>query len=86
LTLRGIRWVRQVPLPVVYKGEQIDCAYRMDIVIEDRVLVELKAVDEIAKIHEAQLMSYLKLSERRVGLLINFNVKLLIDGVVRRVI
>jgi GxxExxY protein len=86
LTLRGLPWSHEVPLPVIYKGIKIDCGYRMDLVVGDRVVVELKAVDEIAAIHEAQLMSYLRLSQKRVGLLINFNVKLLIDGVTRRVI
>ena len=86
LSLRGLQFQKQVDLPVVYKGEKIDCAYRMDLVVEGRVLLELKSVDAIAPIHEAQLISYLKLSGIRVGLLVNFNVKLMVDGIVRRVV
>src|SRR4051812_25929575 len=85
-TLRGLKVARQVDLPVVYKGVKIDCAYKMDIVVEDRVVLELKSVESLAGIHEAQLLSYLKLSGHRVGLLINFNVKLMVAGIVRRVV
>jgi GxxExxY protein len=86
LSLRGLRVARQVELPVVYKGVRLDCGYRIDIVVEDRVILELKAVEKLAPIHEAQLISYLKLSGKRVGLLINFHVKRMIDGIVRRVV
>ena len=86
LTLRGIQFSPEVDLPVVYKGVTLDCAYRMDIVVEGRVLVEIKSIDRPAPIHEAQLISYLKLSGIRVGLLINFNVKVLVDGIIRRVV
>jgi GxxExxY protein len=77
LNLRGLRTRRQIELPIVYKGVRIDCAYRIDIVVEDRVLLEVKAVEQLAPIHEAQLITYLKLSRIRVGLLLNFNVKLI---------
>jgi GxxExxY protein len=84
LQLRGLTIRNQVPLPLVYKGLQLDCGYRMDLVIEDRVVVEIKAVDRLQPIHEAQLLTYLKLSHMRVGLLINFCVPVLKDGIVRR--
>jgi GxxExxY protein len=83
LSLRGRRFGMQVPVPVVYKGLALDCAYKADLVIEDDVVVELKAVDSIAPIHQAQLLTYLKLTGVRVGLLINFNVRRLVDGVTR---
>jgi GxxExxY protein len=86
LTLRGIQFTPEVDLPVVYKGVKLDCAYRMDIVVEGRVLLEIKSIERPAPIHEAQLISYLKLSGIRVGLLINFNVKVLVDGLIRRVV
>ncbi|MFM9959266.1 MAG: GxxExxY protein [Phycisphaerales bacterium] len=75
---------RQVALPVEYKGRVIDCGYRMDMVVEGLVLVEIKAVDELHPVHEAQLLSYLRLAKLPVGLLINFHAKVLMDGVKRR--
>ena len=75
----------QVGLPVFYDGVNIDVGYRIDVLVEDTVIVELKAVSELAPIHEAQLLSYLKLSGKRVGLLINFNVMRLKDGIKRMV-
>ncbi len=86
LALRKIRFERQVPLPVRYKGLLLDCGYRLDIVVDHSVLLELKSVEQIHKLHEAQLLSYLKLSDLRVGLLINFNVTNLRRGVIRRVL
>jgi len=86
LALRGLGFRTEVGLPVDYKGVHLDCGYRMDLVVEDKVAVELKSVDKILPIHQAQLMTYLRLSKLRVGLLINFNVKVLRDGVVRRVL
>lgn len=86
LAARGIQAKREVELPVSYKGHLLDCGYRLDLVVEDRVIVELKSVDKINPLHEAQLLTYLKLSGKRVGLLINFNVPLLKDGVTRRVL
>lgn len=85
LTLRGIAHRRQVELPVIFKGQLVECGYRLDFLVENAVVVELKSVEKIAPIHEAQLFSYLKLSGFRLGLLINFNVRLLKDGIVRRV-
>ncbi len=86
LALQGIRFRRQAELPVVYKGNRVDCGYRIDLIVEECVIVELKSIEDIVPIHEAQLLSYLKLSGIRVGLLINFNVKKMVDGITRRVI
>jgi GxxExxY protein len=83
LTERGIRVEQQKPLPVIYRGVKLDCGYRLDLLVQNQVIVEIKAVDEILPIHRAQLLSYLKLSGVRVGLLINFNVKLLKHGLER---
>ena len=85
LALREIAFERQVALPVVYKEVKLECGYRMDIVVAKLIVVEVKAVDAIAPIHEAQLLTYLKLSGIRVGLLLNFNVPVLKDGIRRRV-
>jgi len=71
---------------VTYRGVRLDCGYRLDMVVEDQVIVELKAVDKLQPVHEAQLLSYLKLSGYRVGLLINFHTRLLKDGVRRMVL
>lgn len=79
----GFSLNRQVALPVFYKGVKLDCGYRIDIVVEDSIIVELKTVEKILAIHEAQLLTYLKLSNRSLGLLINFNVPVLKDGVKR---
>jgi GxxExxY protein len=79
----GIRFLRQVALPVRCKGVTLDCGYRMDLLVDDRVIVEIKAVESFSPIHEAQLLTYLKLAERPVGLLINFNVPVLKQGLKR---
>ena len=81
----GLMVVRQQPLPVVYRGVRLDCGYRTDLIVENDVIVEVKSVSRLEPIHNAQLLSYLKLSNRRVGLLINFNVKLLRQGLRRLV-
>jgi GxxExxY protein len=73
----------QVALPVVYDGIRLDAGYRIDLLVEDQIIVELKAIDRLLPIHEAQLISYLKLSGKKIGLLINFNVRLLRDGIKR---
>jgi GxxExxY protein len=86
LHLRGLSFERQVDLPVLFKGLRLDCGYKMDLVVNDAVVLELKCVEKIARVHEAQLLTYLKLSGKRVGLLINFNVPLLSQGIVRRVL
>jgi len=74
---------RQVPLPVVYKGVKLDCGYRIDAVVEEAVVLEFKTVEKLLPVHEAQLLSYLKLSGLKVGLLINFHVPVLKDGLKR---
>lgn len=83
LNLRGIKYECKVPLPVRYKGILLDCGYEMDLVVDNSVIVELKTVDELHPIHEAQLLTYLKLYNRTVGLLINFHVCVLKDGIKR---
>jgi GxxExxY protein len=72
LRLLGLNFRRQVPLPVVYKGITLDCGYRMDIVVEEKIVIENKTVEKLLKVHEAQLLTYLKLSGYRVGLLVNW--------------
>ncbi len=84
VTLAGLSVVRQVALPVVYKGIQIDQGYRIDLLVENKVVVEIKAVEAIIPVHEAQVLSYLKHSGKKVGLLFNFNVKILKDGGLHR--
>jgi GxxExxY protein len=84
LTVRGLGFERQKPLPVEYKGAKLDCGYRLDLLVEGVVVVEIKAVEVIQPIHEAQLLSYLKLGGWKLGLLINFNVPVLKDGIRRR--
>ena len=86
LNLRGIAFRRQVELPVEYKGVKLDCKYRMDLVVEGAVVVEVKAVERLLPVHDAQLLTYLCLSARRVGLLLNFNVSVLRTGIVRKVL
>lgn len=86
LRLRGIKVKAQQALPLYYKDVMLDCGYRLDLIVEDKVIVEIKSVRELAPIHEAQLLSYLKMSDCRRGLLINFNVKLLKDGIKRLII
>jgi GxxExxY protein len=81
-----IAFRRQVPLPVIYKSVRLDCGYRMDIVIEDKVIVELKTVERLMPVHEAQLLTYLKLSGIPTGLLLNFSSAVLKDGLRRLVL
>jgi GxxExxY protein len=86
LHLRNIGFRRQVDLPVAYKGVHLDCGYRMDVVVENSVILEIKCVERLASIHDAQLLTYLRLSGIRVGLLINFNSPVLKQGIIRRVV
>jgi GxxExxY protein len=83
LDLRDLSFERQRPLPIEYKGDKLDCGYRLDIVVEDGIILELKACEKIEAIHRAQLLTYLKLSKVSLGLLLNFNVPLMRDGIVR---
>ena len=86
LVERGLTAERQKALPVKYRGVKVDCGYRIDLLAEGKVIIELKAVERLEPIHEAQLLSYLKLSGCKVGLLINFNVKVLKNGIRRLVL
>ena len=80
---RGYKVFQEVPLPLIYKEVKLDCGYRLDLLVNDAVIVEVKSVESLAPIHEAQLLSYLKLADCKVGLLINFNVKMLKQGIKR---
>ena len=86
LALSGIPFRSEVALPVEYKGVQLDCGYRMDFVVDGELIVELKAVDKLLPVHEAQLLTYMKVAGAPVGLLINFNVPLLKQGLKRFVL
>ena len=83
LAANGLKFRRQVELPVQYKSVKLDCGYRMDIVVSETLVVEVKTVERLAPVHEAQLLTYLKLSGLHTGLLINFNVPVLKDGIKR---
>ena len=86
LRLRGLDFKIELPLPVEYKGVKLDCGYRIDLLVAGLVVVELKSIDAIHPIHEAQLLTYLKLGRWTLGLLINFNVPVLKEGIRRRVL
>jgi len=86
LKLRNIQFLRQYNLPISYKNLKIDCGYRLDLLIEDKVVVELKSVDKLLPLHDTQLLSYLKSGNWNVGLLINFNVPVLKQGIHRKII
>lgn len=79
----GLAIERQVPVPVVYKEIKLECGYRIDILVERTVLIELKAIEAFAPVHEAQILTYMKFAKKSIGLLINFNVTLLKDGIKR---
>jgi GxxExxY protein len=83
LLLRGIAFERQVMLPVCYRGLQVDCGYRLDVVVAGSIIVEVKAIRKVLPVHRAQVLTYLKLTGLHIGLLINFNVELLRSGVYR---
>ena len=83
LSRKGILFQIECPMPVEYKGVRLDCGYRIDIMVEDKLILELKAVDEIKGIHKAQLLTYMKLAQIKTGLLINFNVRKLVNGIQR---
>ncbi len=83
LSQNGLNFERQVSLPVIYKGVKLDCGYRMDVVVEDLVIIEIKTVKNIIDVHKAQLLSYLKLDNKPLGLLLNFHVSMLKNGIKR---
>jgi GxxExxY protein len=83
LKIQNIFFQTEVPLPVKYKGVELNCGYIQDIVVDDRITLELKAVEQVTSLHKAQLLTYLRLSDRWLGLLINFNVPVLVHGIER---
>jgi GxxExxY protein len=83
LSLQGLSIERQKPLPVKYKGKKLNCCYKLDTVVENAIILELKSCEKIEPIHKAQLLTYLKLSGLKLGLLLNFNVPVMRDGIVR---
>jgi GxxExxY protein len=86
ISLRNLKIERQVSVPVIYRETKLDCGYRLDLLVESRIVVELKSVEALAPIHEAIILAYLRLSGRKIGLLINFNVAILKDGVRRFIV
>lgn len=83
LSQRGLRSVRQQPMPVVYGNVRINTGFRADLIVEDKVIVEIKSVEVLAPVHKKQLLTYLRLADKRLGLLINFHVALIKDGIIR---
>ena len=83
LEIRGMSILRQIAVPVVYKEVKLDCGYRIDILVEGQLVLELKSVDTLIPVHEAQILTYMRFAEKRLGLLLNFNVKVLKDGLRR---
>ena len=86
LSLRGLPFERQLSLPVAYKGVKLDCGYRVDIVVKGKLVVEIKCVGELLPVHDAQLLTYMRVGSLEVGFLINFHVALLIEGLRRKVL
>lgn len=82
----GLKVEKQKAIPVIYKEIKLDCGYRADLIVEDKIVIELKTVDEFNPVHEAQILTYLKFAEKKLGLLINFNVLRLKDGIKRYII
>ncbi len=83
LQICGLCFERQKPLPVVYKNVRLDCGYRLDVLVENRIILELKSCEQIDPIHKAQVLTYLKLSDLKLGLILNFNVPVIKEGIVR---
>ena len=86
LAMKGILFERQIGLPLIYENIRIDAGYRLDLMVENKVILELKSVDQIAPVHKAQLLTYMKLSGKRIGILINFNVADLKEGICRMIL
>jgi GxxExxY protein len=86
LDLRGIEYKKQIQLPVKYKSIQLDCGYRLDVLVENKIVIELKSIEKILPIHDAQLLTYLKLGGWQLGMIFNFNVSLLKHGIKRKVL
>jgi GxxExxY protein len=83
LRKRGLNVVRQLPVPLLYDGVELPIGFRADLMVEDTVIVEVKSVESVAPVHKMQVLTYLRLADKRVGLLINFNVRLIKDGITR---
>jgi len=83
LTDRGLRVERQKPLPLVYRGHVVGCGYRLDLLVEGAIVIEVKSIERLERVHSAQLLSYLRQSKLKLGLLVNFNVRWLQDGIKR---
>jgi GxxExxY protein len=83
LDRRGLHTNRQQPIPVVYEGVQLDTGFRADLIVEEKVIIEIKSIEALAPVHKKQLLTYLRLADKRLGLLINFNVNLIKDGITR---
>jgi GxxExxY protein len=83
LEVRGLRVVRQQPIPISYQGTRIEVGFKADLVVEDKVIVEIKSVEAVVPVHKKQLLTHLRLADKRLGLLINFNVVLIKDGITR---
>jgi GxxExxY protein len=83
LTDKGLHVERQKPLPLIYRGHRLDCGYRVDMIVEDAIVIEVKAIERLERVHSAQVLSYLRQLKLKLGLLINFNVKWLQDGIQR---
>ena len=86
LSKSGLSIKRQKPIPVVYKEIKLDCGYRIDLLVENEVVIELKSIDTFAPVHTAQILTYMKFAEKKIGLLINFNVTKLVNGIKRYVL
>ena len=86
MLLRGLKVSKQIPIPVIYKELRLEYGYRIDLLVENAVIIEVKSVDALHPVHEAQILTYLKFAEKKVGLLINFNVKLLKEGLKRYIL
>jgi len=86
LRCAGIPFMLQHPLPVNYKGVKLDCGYRVDLLVDNKIIVELKSVEKLLPIHQAQLLTYMKLAEIKIGLLMNFNVRFMKNGIKRMVL
>jgi GxxExxY protein len=86
LNIRKLAFERQMLVPVIYKGVTLDCGYRLDLVVADSVILELKSIERILPIHEAQLLTYMRLLSKSVGFIINFNVPVLRNGIIRKVL
>lgn len=86
LKIRNLAFERQMLVPVVYKGVTLDCGYRLDLIVADAVILELKSIERVLPIHEAQLLTYMKLLSKPVGFIINFNVPILRNGIFRKVL